>query len=119
MIYATNYYQEHISFHPPTLNGPNGVNVWSATSSQATEPLVDAFGLVNTPDISSYAWEESEYSDIINYVSAILYESPNVECLTTVFVCTIAGTRWIKVSEIANAEFCKRDDWSFTRDATP
>ncbi|KAJ0597804.1 putative CALMODULIN-BINDING PROTEIN60 [Helianthus annuus] len=22
MIYATNYFQEHISFHPPTLNGP-------------------------------------------------------------------------------------------------
>ncbi|KAJ0709167.1 putative CALMODULIN-BINDING PROTEIN60 [Helianthus annuus] len=100
MIYATNYYQEHISFHPPTINGPNGVNFWSATSSQAAESLVDTFGLVNTPDISSYAWEESEYSDIINYVSAILSESPNVECLSTVSVCTIAGTRWRKVSKL-------------------
>ncbi|KAJ0527718.1 putative CALMODULIN-BINDING PROTEIN60 [Helianthus annuus] len=100
MIYATNYYQEHISFHPPTLNGPNGVNFWSATSSQAAEPLVDTFGLVNTPDISSYGWEESDYSDIINYVSAILSDSPNVECLSTVSVCTIAGTRWRKVSKL-------------------
>ncbi|MFS7971814.1 putative CALMODULIN-BINDING PROTEIN60 [Helianthus anomalus] len=91
MIYATNYYQEHISFHPPTLNGPNGVNFWSATSSQAAEPLIDTFGLVNTPDISS---------DIINYVSAILSESPNVECLSTVSVCSIAGTRWRKVSKL-------------------
>ncbi|XP_076960501.1 calmodulin-binding protein 60 A-like [Bidens hawaiensis] len=99
MIYSTNYNHEHISFHPPTLTSPNGPNFWSATSSQASKPL-DTCGLVNTYDTSSQNWEEPEFDDIMNYLSAILSESPSIECHSTVSVCTIAGTRWRKASKL-------------------
>lgn len=105
MIYSTNYNQENVSFHPPNLQSPHVLNLWSVdteagTSSQAAEPLLDACGLTSTSDFNIHNLEESEFVQLLGYVSAILYECLNNECHATDSDCTIARTRWTNVSKL-------------------
>lgn len=109
MIYSTNYYQEHISFHPPNQESPNGTATEAGTSSHAVESLLDTCGLMDTFDVFKQSLEDPEELDrILNYVSTIHFESITNEChatsammgAQTVSVCTIARKRWTKVSKL-------------------
>ncbi|KAI3785757.1 hypothetical protein L1987_44882 [Smallanthus sonchifolius] len=106
--------QEYVSFHPPS---PNGLNFWSAeagTSSPAARPLL---GIMNTSDISGHTLEESEFIHLLNAISPILYGSPNIECHSTASLCTIARTRWTKVSRLLRRNSV-RERISLSRDST-
>lgn len=111
MIYCTDY-QGHISFHPPNLERSNEHNFETASERHMhnyTEP--GTCGVMNT-----LSPEDSHELDcILNYFSTSHFESPNREChymppssdtnvlmvaAQTVSVCTIAQTRWTKVSKL-------------------
>ncbi|KAL8230631.1 hypothetical protein R6Q57_000409 [Mikania cordata] len=103
IILSTYYEQEYISSHPLNLESPNLPNFWFDTepgsSSQGVEPVFDTYGLMNTSEYN-HTMENWEADSFVNYFSAILYESSNSECHATTSVCTIAQTRWTKVSKL-------------------
>ncbi|KAK9066493.1 hypothetical protein SSX86_013816 [Deinandra increscens subsp. villosa] len=100
MIYSTNSNQEYIPLHPNNLKGPNWLNFMSATepgtSSQADEPILDIEGFMNTFDNINDTFKDWDFE---HFLSAVLSESPDNECHTH-SVCTIARTRWTKVSKL-------------------
>ncbi|KAL8250417.1 hypothetical protein R6Q59_034110 [Mikania micrantha] len=102
IIFSTDYEQDDI--FNQIMEGPNWpsfcFNTEPGLSSQGVEPIYDPYGLMNTSDNINHTLVNREADSFVNYLSAILYESPNSECHATTSVCTIAQTRWTKVSKM-------------------
>ncbi|KAK9054508.1 hypothetical protein SSX86_025586 [Deinandra increscens subsp. villosa] len=108
MIPSLSDYEEHNLFHPPSLESPNGRNSGTATepgtSFQAAGSCLDTCELMNISDINDPMLNESQLFSFLNDndIRDILNGSPN-ECQLNpaiVSFCTIAQTRWTKVSKL-------------------